>query len=308
MSNHWAQRRERGTFGAMRLGIFLLNLVGYWVGLALGTVVTAYFFVTGSASRRASRQYLARLAKFDPACGVKSNWWHAFRHHWDFGVNIIDRMWFWQGKLKKFHFHSEGREHLERQDGRGALLVGSHMGSFDAMRALSNARGVRINVVMYRAHAVNINRLFETLSPESNVQVIEMEPGDPNAMITLQKRVEQGEVVALLADRVPPFGRPRHTMQSFLGKPAPFAHNPWILASLLGCPVLTALCVRTGMRRYRVEVRPLTERVVLPRKAREAALADIIARYAAFLENACCQHPYQWFNFYDYWAPIPASE
>ena len=45
----------------------------------------------------------------------------------------------------------------------------------------------------------------------------------------------------------------------------------------------------------------LRESVRLPRKGRDAALAALVAGYAARLEHHCVRAPLQWFNFYDFW-------
>ena len=47
---------------------------------------------------------------------------------------------------------------------------------------------------------------------------------------------------------------------------------------------------------------PFAERIELPRRARAEHLAVWTQRYAARLEHYCCKAPYQWFNFYDFWA------
>ena len=34
----------------------------------------------------------------------------------------------------------------------------------------------------------------------------------------------------------------------------------------------------------------------------EDDVREIVERYAAYLERACLRTPYQWFNFFDFWA------
>jgi predicted LPLAT superfamily acyltransferase len=40
----------------------------------------------------------------------------------------------------------------------------------------------------------------------------------------------------------------------------------------------------------------------IPREARAAAMQAATLRYAALLEKYCRSDPYNWFNFYDFWA------
>jgi len=296
----WTRNPERGSFTMMRVAMTALNIVGYHVGQAIGFLVTIYFFITGRVSRRASLDYLDQLHRFDPD-QPRASLIRAFAHHAAFTVNLIDRMWFWQGRLDHFRFERHGgKEHLlERK--RGMMLLGAHLGSFDAMRALSNERKLALNVVMYRANATKINRLLEHLDPEAGVRVIELEPGNIDQVFALKERIDSGELIAILGDRPAPHGRQRLLSQPFLGREAPFPQNPWVLASILECPVFFCRAIRTGKRRYDIAVEPMAEKVVLPRKTREEALRAYIADYTRRIEAICRQYPYQWFNFYPFW-------
>lgn len=295
----WTAVPERGSFGAMRVGIFFLNLLGYHFGQVIGFFVTVYFFITGRVSRRASRSYLTHLRETQRDA-PKPSLWHCFKHHWSFTISVIDRLWFWQGRLDGFTITSEGRENIEKANG-GIILVGAHLGSFDAMRALSTQKKMKLNVVMHRGNAQHINRLLKELNPESDVQVVELDASSVDQVFALQQKLEAGEAVAILADRPAPHGRPRITELPFLGKDAPFPQNPWILASLLKAPVATAVGLRLGWRRYHVCVRMLAERIDLPRNIRMQALREYMEVYRDRLEEVCRENPFQWFNFYDFW-------
>ena len=297
----WAGLPERGSLRFMYLGIKIMNMFGYWTGLVGGFFAVLYFFLTGPTSRRASLDYLRHLYRTHPQSTGRPNYWKAMVHHWHFALSVVDRMWFWQGQLKHFKFTRQGREHLVEKRERGILLMGAHMGNVDAMRAFSLDKGLHLNVLMYRAHAQKINALFNLLNPSTNVHVIAMDDNDFNRVFELKEKVERGEIVALLGDRPPPRGRPRMTPISFLGEEALFPQNPWILASLLECPVYLAMGMRTGLRRYHIMVEPFADKVALPRKTRQESLCRYMERYGRRLEEFCVAYPYQWFNFYDFW-------
>ena len=57
--------------------------------------------------------------------------------------------------------------------------------------------------------------------------------------------------------------------------------------------------------RHRLSPEALTfiaERIELPRGRREAAIAVYAQRYADRLAVLCQRAPFQWFNFFDFWA------
>ena len=297
----WAEIPERGTMWWMRLAIRALKLVGYWGGICFAGLAAIYFFITGTGSRRASLDYLRHLHRAQPQRIPRPTRWHAFLHHWHFSLNVVDRMWLWQGRLDLFEFIRKGRSHILELKGRGALLMGAHIGSFDALRAFSLDKGVTLNVVMYREHATKINALFQSLNPDSGVRIMQLDGSDFEEIFKLKDCVDRGELVAILADRAAPYGKKRQDSFEFLGKPAAFPQNPWILASLLECPVFMTVGLRTGWRRYHIILEPLAERVVLPRASRNQSLHAYMESYVRRLERLCCQFPYQWFNFYDFW-------
>jgi len=284
----------------MRLGLAIMKVFGYRISILVGYLAGMYFFVTGSISRGASLEYQRQLHGFQAEALPRPGLRNALRHHMAFAVNVVDRMWFWQGRLNHFQFTSSGKEHVLNRTS-GMLLFGAHMGSFDAMRAFSMEKKMRLNVIMYRAQAAKFNLLLKHLNPDSAVEIFEMGEDSVDQIFELKERLDRGELLAILADRPPPVGRKRVAPLSFLGKEAPFPQGPWILASLLECPVVMINCLRLKLRHYHIQVEPIAEKVTLPRKTRAESLQTYMRSYVDKLEQLCVKYPFQWFNFYDFW-------
>ena len=295
----WTKERERGSNWALRSLFWAFNTFGYNVARALLYPIVLYFVLTGRRSRRASRQYFQRLHRFDAAT-PQPIFGEVYRHHLEFAQTLLERVQLWQGKIEGFKFAGEGRELLEQPRGTGCVLLGAHFGSFDALRILAQGMQCRVNVVMYRAHATLINKFLEEVNPDTNLRVVELTPGDSEAVLKLKACIEKGEHVALLADRVAPGSKQRIQNVSFLGAEAPFPESPWLLASLFGAPVIFVTAARVGPRSYRIYVEPVAEKVQRDPKT----LAVHIKTFARRLEGLCISHPRQWFNFYDFWNPL----
>ncbi|MGE5489800.1 MAG: glycosyltransferase family 2 protein, partial [Actinomycetota bacterium] len=77
--------------------------------------------------------------------------------------------------------------------------------------------------------------------------------------------------------------------------------GPFILAALLECPVFLFFCTREADG-YHVHFEPFAERIELPRGRRVEAIAALAQRYADRLAALCRRAPFQWFNFFDFWA------
>ena len=91
----------------------------------------------------------------------------------------------------------------------------------------------------------------------------------------------------------------------FLEGAAPFPEGPFILASVLKAPVVLFSAVYRGGRRYTVKFEPFAEAGIESRETRRVTMQLQCARYAEWLAGCCRSAPYNWFNFYDFWADVP---
>ncbi|MEE2678576.1 MAG: hypothetical protein VX546_08375 [Myxococcota bacterium] len=311
-SQGWARIAERGSLLGLRITVWCYRTFGRRLFLCLIHAIVTYFFLTDRTGRKASRDYLARVwrnPKGRQALGTPPGLWQSFLHYRQFALVIVDRLAIWSGRTEAFEFQADGIELVDRlaAEGRGALVLGAHLGNFDAMRLLAERTETTVNVLMFTAHAQRINRIFQELSPDAAARVIAVEPGSIHSVFEIRACLERGEIVAILGDRVEPGDRGRTTPVSLLGDPIELPHAPFLLAHLLGYPVLLMLALRAGTNRYRVHTEQLAERVSLPRDGRAEVLSELLTRYAGRLEHYCLEHPYQWFNFFDYWGDGPSS-
>jgi predicted LPLAT superfamily acyltransferase len=287
----------------MRVTVACYRAFGRGLAVLLLPFIVGYFWATDAAARRASRAYLERVGVKPAGAG------RVFRHFFEFGLSILDRVGIWLGDERRFALDVNGAEHLARvrKLGRGAVVIGSHLGNLDVLRLLAlRDSPIPVNLLMYTRHAARINAIFAELGalgpPGARVRVIEVARDGFEHVLEARKCVERGEVVAVLADRVPPSEVRRLARANFLGSPAAFPQGPFLLASLLGCPVLLMFALRTGAHRYEVNVEWLADRIVLARGARDQVVAEWCQRFADRLAFHCARAPYQWFNFHDFWS------
>ena len=301
----WAIVAERGSMAGMRFTVGFYRLCGRWLSEYFILPIVAYFFLTDPRGRRASRRYLAKLYAFPggaQALDGPPTLRQSFRHYREFGLVILDRVRFMLG-APDVALVFRGREHLTALIAakRGAVLLGAHLGSFEALRLLAARTGVTVNVLMITRHAPRTNTVLERLNRDTRVHVIQSDPGNPDAVFHLKACVERGEFVAILGDRVAGGARARVVRVPFLGQPAAFPQGPFLLAHALQCPIVLMIGVRRGPRTYEIFAEPLAERVLLPRAERKESLDALVKRYAERLEAYCLSAPYQWFNFFDFW-------
>ena len=307
---HWAHIGERGTLVGLRFIGALDRIFPRWVGHVVLYPVTLYFFLTNARARRASRQFLA-------AAGQPATLTQSFHHFFSFSISILDKVAAWYAPQRvPVHLSEESRRQmldwLER--GRGLLLLSAHLGNLELARAIATLiPGVTINALVYTQNSRKITAMLEEANEAYHLKLIYVQEIDPGTAMMLRGKVDAGEVVVIVGDRVPvaPGRSSGHaqgaTVQApFLGSPAHFPVGPYVLAHVLECPVLLFFCLReAGV--YTMFAEPFAESIHLPRKGRDTAMSVWAARYAARLADYAARFPLQWYNFYDFWSEAPAS-
>jgi predicted LPLAT superfamily acyltransferase len=159
---------------------------------------------------------------------------------------------------------------------------------------------VRLTVLVHTKHAKAFNDMLASLNPASKINLMQVTEINAATAMLLAAKVEQGEFIVIAGDRVPVSAKPRVAIADFLGQPAAFPVGPFILASILQCPIFLLFSMQREDH-YEVHVEFLRESAHLPRKERDQALAVLVAEFAARLQYHCLRAPYQWFNFFDFW-------
>lgn len=300
----WHQVAEVGSLAALRLGAGFYRVFGRRLTHLILHPASAYFVLRHRYIRDASRAWLGAVREARGGAKARVGLLDVYRHVFAFGINLLDRVVLWGGSFERFEVEKSGSVALLElaRTGRGGILVGAHLGSFDVLRLVADQHRVVVNVLMFTDNAAQINALFERLDPRSAVRVLSLDPGSVDVAFSVRACIERGEFVAILADRTGLGGREHPMTARFLGRPAHFAGTPFLLAALLGCPLLLALGVRTGPERYEAIAHPLSAGRAVPRREREAAARAMLEEYVAELERHCLRCPTQWFNFYDFWA------
>jgi predicted LPLAT superfamily acyltransferase len=70
----------------------------------------------------------------------------------------------------------------------------------------------------------------------------------------------------------------------------------------LQVPVTLAFGLYRGGNRYELVFEAFSDRIEAPRHNRGEALSRYVHTYARRLQHHVLRAPYNWFNFYDFWA------
>src|SRR5438034_7013632 len=229
-TRRWTDLPERGTPAMLRLIHWTATAIGRWAARLLLYPATLYFAISAHTARRMSYQYLKRVR------GRPAHWWHVFRHFHCFAATILDRVYLLRGEFQRFDVTLHHKEILHRrvESGKGCILLGSHLGSFEVLRTLGvTQQNFSLKVLMDIAHNENISRFLDALNPEiANTVIV---PDQPDTLLRVKESLDAGFLIGTLGDRVSSDGK---TAQChFLSAPATFPAGPILLAATMHCPV-----------------------------------------------------------------------
>jgi predicted LPLAT superfamily acyltransferase len=289
----WLRTPERGSAFALSLLIGICRLLGRGFTRLLLAPIVLYFVAFAPQARRVSGDYLRRV-------GLAHGFRAIYAHFLRFAHVTLDRLFFVLGRHHGFAITRTGKHHLAalKQQRRGALLLGAHLGSFEAMRAMAADEALPLNIVGYFKNARLINGILEQLNPALAARVINVER-NMHFMLALKERIDAGEMVALLGDRI---GLGDRVVEvDLFGAPALLPAGPYWLAASLRCPVYLTFGLFHEPNRYDLYCEPFAERIELGRGTRETDAREWAQRYAKRLEHYCRLAPDNWFNFYPVW-------
>ncbi len=293
-ADRWATLPERGTPTSLRVIAWIAAHIGRWGARLLLYPITLYFVITARSARRTSYEYLKRLR------GESARWWHVFRHFHCFAATILDRVYLLRGDFERFGITVHGKEIVHRQieSRKGSILLGSHLGSFELLRALGVLqRSFSLKVLMDPLHNQNITRFFDALNREIAATVIA--PDRPDTLIRVKESLDAGCFIGMLGDRIS--GGDKTTQCQFLNAPATFPAGPVLLAAMMRCPVILFFGLYRGGNRYEIYFEHFADQIDLDRVRRAEDIQFWMQRYAERLEHYSRLAPYNWFNFYPFW-------
>ncbi len=292
----WTTRGERGATVAIKLIVWIALHLGRRTTRLLLYPICLYFLAFSTASRRASDIYLRHAFGREPRINER------FQHYHCFAACVLDRIYLLNNELDLFDVHADGEEIAEAEidRGEGCFLFGAHLGSLEILRALGHRQpNFKLSLLMYEENARKINSVLNAINPDLSIEVIAL--GQPNAMLAVEQRLNEGHLIAIVADRGLALDHEENLRVDFLGDNAQFPLGPFRLAALLRRRVILMVGLYRGGRCYDVHFERLADFTAVTRETRSKAVEDAVRYYVGRLEYFCRQAPDNWFNFYNFW-------
>jgi len=297
----WTGQSRGGLFGHW----FFLQLTRFFgVRPAYLVVypVSLYFLFAASAARNASRQFLDRALGQTHGLGRLVR---TYRHFLSFARTMVDRALLATRGKDVFRCEEIGLDYIRASaaEGRGAILLTAHLGNWDLAAGLLDGQvAEKLTIVAFRGERERLAKFLEK-NLHHSPQIIEVGTG-PLASLEMVHALRDGGVLAVQGDR--PIDK-NIVKIPFLGRDAPFPVGPFMLAAVTGAPVIATFSIQVAPASYRFLAQPPMRVAFTNGQDREVQLRTWAQSYVGKLEQLAREHPYQWFNFYDFWDSQPGG-
>jgi predicted LPLAT superfamily acyltransferase len=314
--NHWTEKPELGNRAAYGLTFFLCRSLPLPLIRLVCLCVSFFYSVGASGARRESRRYLEHAAA--AGGGGKLS---IYKHIASFSLAFVERIEAWTGRINfgQVRLHGDGVKEIfaTLEAGKGAMVITSHLGNVEFLRGLAdrNLTGLsrRLSVLAIVDYGIdqNFNKMAAQLNPDFSMRIINARKVGIETTDELLDCIDGGGLVVIAGDRTQRDGGKTFKLP-FLDKDAPFPAGPFELAGILRAPVYYLFGLRDKVLslKTRYEMYIYRSKVTFEgsRKQRQARCLELAREYSAHLEELCKKEPYQWYNFYDFWAEDSQKE
>ena len=272
--------KRRFLLGAFYLASWMPRVFAQWMGRLLGRVL----WLANTEARRVTEINL-RLCY--PGCSEAERELLARRSLIATAMTALETPKVWLGNrevLAQWVTATHGLEAFEAlcEEGNGVLLMVPHIGNWELFNAYHAARGKRLTALFRPPRQAVMAGIIHHLRVQFGNDMV---PTTPRGIVKLFKRLQQGEVVAVLPDQVPENG----VFVPFFKQTALTDRLAHRLVQKTGASVMLMGLLRNEDGRFDLHLVPI-EGLSNPNEAE--ALADLNLAISQLIERAPAQ--YQW--------------
>ena len=286
----WEGKSRGGRLG-YQIFVSIIRSLGVNCAYCFLAFIVIYFIPFAPKQTKSLWQYNRRKR----GLGILQSIKELYCHYFVFGQTLIDKIAMKAGLEKSFNFKFENYERFLEilNSGQGVVMIGAHVGCWEAGAGFFGSYGKKINIVMLDAEHQQIKDVIEdTAKEEKNYNIIPLNQNIIDAMLQMKVALNNGEYICFTGDRF--MGADNTILIDFLGSKALFPKGLFQIAAKCRVPVVFYYSMREANRTYRF----IFEEPVVEGKM---TAENLISQYSKSLEKIVLKYPRQWFNFYDFW-------
>ena len=314
-SLHWSEEKEVARSNRpIKFLVWLVKILPFGILAFIALPVSFFYWIFARRARVEAKRYQKNLVAFSNGKSIKRT--HTYLQILSFSLTLIEKVAGWCGKasLEKITFHDDDIAELNERlcRGEGVMLIGSHLGNIELLRTLASYNQTSVDkklpvlAIMDMNVTAQFNQTLASLNPLYGVDLISASDIGVDTVEKLQDCISRGGIVVIAGDRTSAQAPQRNFKKSFLGKHTDFPYGSFFLASILNAPVYFVFALRQRTFMFRPKYDMLIKKSAITfdcgRKERIVRSEKLCEEYVSLLEERCLERPFQWYNFFDFWA------
>ena len=286
----WNGKSRGGRFG-YQFFVYTIRLLGVRCAYIFLAFIVIYFIPFAPKATKAIWQYNRQRRGLGIFASIKE----LYCHYYVFGQTLIDKIAMRGGLTSKYHYEFDNYQRFLEilNSGQGVVMIGAHIGCWEAGAGFFGNYGKKINIIMIDAEHQQIKDVLEdNANEENNYNIIPLNQNIIDAMLQMKVALNKGEYICFNGDRY--IGKENTTSVDFLGSKALFPKGLFQIAVKCRVPVVFYYSMREPNCTYRF----IFEEPLLVNKPTPEY---VLEQYSKSLEKIVTKYPRQWFNFYDFW-------
>jgi predicted LPLAT superfamily acyltransferase len=282
---------------------FASRIFGTWLFNWTARVIAAGYFVMFPVRAVNSVRFYRALF---PGRNRLYHWLCAWRQFQGFTSVFLDRYLLQDPGAISFTF--EGREYLYEslREGRGGILLMSHIGNWEAGARLLRHSIPDLRLMLYMGQRARdqIERLQKVDLTASGIRIMVADQGGASALDLVEGIgfIKSGGFVSMAGDVVW-HPQQRTVAARMLGHAVRLPEAPFMLALVSGAPLYIAFAGKTGPQQYHFSLAPPIRVQADSRVQRRPAMAHAAQAYVDQIERQLRRSPFEWYHFEPFLGP-----
>ncbi len=293
---HWAQIKEKSA-GKKRLfltfltyktfGIFGVYSIAFFVGL--------FTYIFSPDLRSYSKKYFSVIQKYT---NLKPTHFNSIKQVLSYAFSLADKIAIFSGGFdpSRLVFNSENdRENIlnDIKNKRGIIFIFTHIGLIEALQLLffkgqSNSN-LKINAFSSSVQSKMFNSFLSKIKKKIPLNIISTENFAIVDAVNMQKQLSDGEIYFISGDRISDNLKSKNMSAQIFSKKILLPYGSFKIAQLSGASIYFVSAVREK-NNYKIYID----------KPSDISLSSLKNDFSRYLEKVILKHPFQFYNFYDY--------
>jgi lauroyl/myristoyl acyltransferase len=276
---------------------------GNWLFRLMAGMVAGGYFIFSPQRRAVGRRFYKAL--YPDKSHAQLNYC-TFRQFQNFTHVFLDR--YMQRENNRLRYTIEGMDYIVEAQRRqeGAILLMSHMGNWEvAAHALKiRLTDMRLMLLMGIRQKEAIQKMQKDSIQSDGITIVGIDEGggSPFDILEAVHFLRSGGLVSMAGDIV--WRNDQRTVTTtLLDHRVQLPDAPYSLALVTGAPIIVFFAFRTDEGHYYIRALKPIHVHAATRLERPTAIQQAAQTYTNHMQDALCQHPFEWFHFEPFLGP-----